>query len=75
MPLVIVLISIVSISLVVALTLRCLRQRAQIKSLIKQTTEQSDACRTYRDNQELMFSINPHPMWTYDRRVRCGFSR
>ena len=67
MPVVSVVISIVSISIIVILTLTCVRQRAQINGLIKQATEQSDACRSCRDNQNLMFSVNPHPMWIYDR--------
>src|SRR5271166_2165319 len=67
MPLVSIVISIAGALVILILMLSCVRQRTEIRTLTRQIIEQSDACRSCKDNQDLMFSVNPHPMWIYDR--------
>jgi two-component system, cell cycle sensor histidine kinase and response regulator CckA len=54
---------------VVFLTVICVRQRARIQSLTTQALQRDDDCHKCQGSRELLFSINPHPMWTCDRKT------
>ncbi len=67
MPIATVVLFIVAAALALCLTMVCVRQRKTIASLCSKVSDQQDALRSCERHHELMFSVNPYPMWVYDR--------
>ncbi len=70
MPYIAVVSVIVAALAILFLALICARQSKTIKKQTMQLLEQADTVRASETHQELMFSVNPFPMWIWDRNTR-----
>ncbi len=69
MPIATVVLFIVAAALALCLTIVCVRQRKVITSLHSTISDQQDVLRSCERHHDLMFSVNPYPMWDYDRNT------
>jgi two-component system, cell cycle sensor histidine kinase and response regulator CckA len=67
MPSVLIILSIAAAGAIVLLAQISVRRQRIIDKLGRELSEQGKALRHAEDQQELMFSANPYPMWTFDR--------
>jgi len=67
MPYIAVVFVIAAAFVILFLALICAHRGKTIKKLNMQLIEQADEVRASESHQELMFSVNPYPMWIYSR--------